>query len=55
MKELPVLNREEIMKAFESAFDKGIYLNHKPTEEDFIYIRLRAVAQRDADKERING
>ena len=41
----PLLSDEEINKAFDEAFDKPIYLDHEPTPEEIITIRLRAVAQ----------
>ena len=41
----PLLSDVEINKAFDEAFDKPIYLDHKPTSEEIITIRLRAVAQ----------
>jgi hypothetical protein len=40
-----LLTDEEINKAFDSAFDKGVYFDHKPTVEEILTIRLRAVAQ----------
>ena len=35
---------KELNAAFEGAFDKGIFLDHKPTAEELHTIRLRAVA-----------
>ena len=40
-----LLSDEEINKAFDEAFDKPISFDHKPTPEEIITIRLRAVAQ----------
>ncbi len=41
----PLLSDEEINKAFDEAFDTPISFDHKPTPEEIITIRLRAVAQ----------
>ena len=40
-----LLSDDEINKAFDEAFDKPISFDHKPTPEEIITIRLRAVAQ----------
>lgn len=51
-KEMPVLGDDEINTAFEEAFAKPIYLAHKPTPEEILLIRLKAIAkaQRDLDE-----
>ena len=41
----PLLSDVEINKAFDEAFDKPISFDHKPTPEEIITIRLRAVAE----------
>jgi hypothetical protein len=40
-----LLTDEEINKAFDSAFDKDVYFDPKPTTEEILTIRLRSVAQ----------
>ena len=42
---------EEIQSAFDEAFDKPVYLDHEPTPEEIILIRLRAVAQAQHQKD----
>lgn len=44
---------EEILAAWENAFDHPVYLNHKPTEDDILLIRLKAVIGKE--RERIMG
>jgi len=44
-----ILSDSELMNAWENAFEKGIYFDHKPTPEDIITLRLRAVAQAQAE------
>ncbi len=39
------LTGEELNKVFDSAFDEPLYLDHKPTPDDLITHRLKAVAQ----------
>ncbi len=41
---------KELNDAWENAFDKPVYLDHKPTLEEIFTIRLRAVAQAQLDK-----
>ena len=50
---MKIITDEQINRAFDGAFDKPLYFDYKPTEEEIITIRLRAVAQAqlDADKE----
>ncbi len=38
------LTDEELNKAFDSAFDVSLYLDHKPTSDDLITHRLKSVA-----------
>jgi len=44
------LTPEEIDKAFDGAFDKPIEFDHKPTPDEIILIRLKAVAQTQLNK-----
>lgn len=45
-----VLDDTELNEAFDHAFDKPIYLDHKPTPDEILTIRLRAVSQATIDK-----
>lgn len=44
-----LLPDDQIMKAFESAFDEDVYFDHKPTPDEILLIRLRAVAKAQAE------
>ncbi len=44
------LTDEKLNKAFDSAFDAPLYLDHKPTPDDLITLRLKAVAQAAGQK-----
>jgi len=46
-----ILTDTELNEAFDGAFSKPVNFNHKPTPEDLLTIRLRAVAQAQHDKE----
>ncbi len=50
VKKPPFLSDEEINSAFDKAFDSPINFDHKPTLEEIMLIRLRAVAQAQWDK-----
>ena len=46
---MKILDDVEINRAFDNAFDKPVLLDHKPTPDEIITIRLRAVAQAQVD------
>lgn len=48
-KELPLISDEELNKAFDGAFDKAINFDHKPTPEEIVTLRFRAIAQAQRD------
>ena len=50
IKEQVILSDEELNKAFKGAFDKPVYYDHKPTPDEIMTIRLRAVAQAQLNK-----
>ena len=43
---------KELLDAWGNAFDKPIYFDHKPTEEELLLIRLKAVVAIAKSKER---
>ncbi len=45
----PILSEEAINKAWDDAFDKPVMLDHKPTADEILTIRLRMVAQAQRD------
>lgn len=45
-----LIRDEKIMEAFDGAFDKPIDFDHKPTVDEIFIIRLRAVAQAQAEE-----
>lgn len=49
MAELTLLLVTEIQYAYDHAFDRPVSLDHKPTYEEVLLIRLRAVAQAQLD------
>lgn len=49
VEEMERLSDEESKKTWETAFDKPVFLDHKPTPEEIFIIRLRAIAQAQYD------
>jgi len=45
------LTDEEIMEAWDNAFDKDIYFDHKPTPEGILLVRIKAVLKEVDDRE----
>lgn len=46
-----LLTDEELNQAFAGAFDKDVFFDHKPTPEEIITLRFRAI--RDAQLKRV--
>jgi hypothetical protein len=46
-----VISDKEIQKAWDATFEKGIYLDHKPTADDLIKLRMKAIGQAQVDKD----
>ena len=46
---MKLITDEQINQAFDDAFDRPVFLDHKPTPEEIIIIRLRAVVQAQRD------
>ena len=44
------LTDEEVDRAFDGAFDKPMNFDHKPTQEEILLIRLKAVAEAQINK-----
>ena len=44
-KTLPILTREQAVKAFEDAFEKPVDFDHKPTADEIFALQVLAVAQ----------
>ncbi len=43
------LTDEQIWEAWANAFDKDVYFDHKPTPEEIMLIRIRAVLKEAKD------
>ena len=50
MKKPLVPSDEELNKAFDGAFDKPVNFYYKPTPEEIVNIRFRAIAQKALDE-----
>uniref|UniRef100_A0A6M3IY88 Uncharacterized protein n=1 Tax=viral metagenome TaxID=1070528 RepID=A0A6M3IY88_9ZZZZ len=44
-----MLSDKEILAAYDNAFDNPVNFDHKPTPEEILLIRLRAVAKAQED------
>ena len=50
-----ILSDKELNEAWSNAFDKAVYFDHKPTQDELFVIRLRAVAQAQINKGQEEG
>lgn len=54
---MKLISDKELLETWEDAFDNPVYFDRKPTVDDYILVRLRAVAQAqmESDETRIQN